>query len=270
MTNLELFYPAKPYNITQAFGIKNPSYEQFGFSKHNGIDFAVDTDGIVRAMCDGVVYEVGSNPDAGNFVRYKTRTPVFAEGKKGTVAFMYMHAKNQLVQVGDLITAGDALIVADNTGFSTGPHTHISAYFVNDSNVKLDGDPSVNSCFDHSKYFNGFYSDDVGKVTVILKSLVSSLTLLVKSVMMHQLLFNLMYMNINDFMGITIVGAALSGVIEFIKVKFGPTSGWTKALTVVLAVIIGGVYVFFRDTPVWTTIVGVLTTASAVYALVIK
>ncbi len=174
---LSLFYPAKPYNITQAFGILNPSYNQFGFTKHNGIDFTVDTDGIVNAMCDGVVYEVGYNAGAGNFVRYKTNVPVEAEGKTGYVAFMYMHAEKQLVKTGDQILAGDELIVADNTGFSTGPHTHISAYFIdNKTNIKLVGDPQTDHCFDFAKYYNGKYAAD------IKEGLVNKIKLLQKAI----------------------------------------------------------------------------------------
>ena len=170
---LSLYYPAKPYNITQAFGITNPSYNQFGFTKHNGVDFQVDKDGIVNAMCDGTVYEVGYNSGAGNFVRYKTNVPVEAEGKTGYVAFMYMHAEKHLVKTGDKIQAGDELIVADNTGFSTGPHTHISAYFIdNKTNIKLAGDPQTDHCFDFAKYYNGKYASDIKDgLTAQLKSL---------------------------------------------------------------------------------------------------
>ena len=158
---LELYYPAKPYEVTQAFGILNPSYNQFGFTRHNGIDFRVDADGIVRAMCDGYVYDVGFNNGAGNYVRYHTLKPVEAEGRTGTVAFMYMHAKENLVKVGQEVKAGDAIMVADNTGFSTGPHTHISAYFINELYEKIDGNPETDHCFDFSKYYNGLYSDSI-------------------------------------------------------------------------------------------------------------
>lgn len=169
---MELYYPAKPYIVRQGFGIYNPAYEQFGFNKHNGIDFAVDADGIVRAMCQGIVTEVhdyvrnGQFYGAGKAVRYRTTTPVTAEGQTAYVEFMYMHADKQLVGVGDIVTAGTPIIVADNTGFSTGPHTHISAYFIDinspTGNNKLPyGDKDADYCFDFSKYYNGKYADDV-------------------------------------------------------------------------------------------------------------
>lgn len=159
---LSLYIPAKPYIVTQAFGIYNPAYLQFGFDKHNGVDFKVDTDGIVNAMCDGVVTDVGFNSGAGNFVRYRTKTPVEAEGRTAYVEFMYMHAEKALVKKGDVVSAGDDLIIADNTGFSTGPHTHISAYLINENGYKQEVlDPRANHCFDFAKYYNGKYAADI-------------------------------------------------------------------------------------------------------------
>src|SRR3990167_5835535 len=136
MSKLELFFPAKPYNVTQAFGIYNPAYLQFGFELHNGADFTIEPDGLVHAMCDGEVTETGFNSGAGNFVRYKTE-PMEAEGRTGVVEFMYMHGKEILVKKGDKVLCGDSLMIADNTGFSTGPHTHISAYFIGSNGLKI-------------------------------------------------------------------------------------------------------------------------------------
>lgn len=159
---LSLYYPAKPYQIHQAWGVYNPAYEQFGFNHHNGIDFGVDTDGIVRAMCDGKVTETGYNPTgSGKYVKYRTG-PVECEGITCLVEFYYMHADHQLVQASDILHTGDAVIVADNTGFSTGPHTHISAYRLSlDGTTRLDNNPPYGDTFDHSKYFNGLYADDI-------------------------------------------------------------------------------------------------------------
>lgn len=174
MDKLELFYPAKPYNVTQAFGIKNGTYKENGlkFTHHNGIDFRVDTDGIVRAMCDGVVYEVGENDKAGKYARYKT----FVDGAPGAVAFMYMHGHEILVEKGQEVKVGDPIMVADNTGLSTGPHTHISAYYVNSNNIKLPiGSESTDWCLDFSRYYNGYYADDAQSVFHIIRSIIKLL-----------------------------------------------------------------------------------------------
>lgn len=77
-------------------------------------------------------------------------------------------------------------------------------------------------------------------------------------------------MDINAFLGIAIVGVALSGVVQLMKLKFG-TSGWqTKALTVVLALVVADGYVWIKDTPYFETVILVLTTTSAVYAFMKK
>lgn len=77
-------------------------------------------------------------------------------------------------------------------------------------------------------------------------------------------------MNINDFVSIMVVGAILSLIIQALKTQFGTTSGVTRGLTVVLALIVGGGYVWLRSTPYFETAVLVLSTSSAVYALIVK
>lgn len=76
--------------------------------------------------------------------------------------------------------------------------------------------------------------------------------------------------NMNDFLGIAVVGAALSGLIEWLKTTFRTTSLGTKLLTIVLAIVIGALYVWLHGTPVWSTILGVLAAASTVYAFLLK
>jgi len=76
--------------------------------------------------------------------------------------------------------------------------------------------------------------------------------------------------NVNDFLGIAVVGSALSLLIQWLKQKFGTDSTKTKALTIGLAIVVGGVYTFLQGTTYWTTILGILGAASTVYALFLK
>lgn len=76
-------------------------------------------------------------------------------------------------------------------------------------------------------------------------------------------------MEISDFMGIMVVGAVLSLVIQGLKNWLGTDSLSTRGLTIALALIVGGGYVWLRSTPYFQTAVLVLTTASAVYAIFI-
>jgi hypothetical protein len=77
-------------------------------------------------------------------------------------------------------------------------------------------------------------------------------------------------MEIQDFSQLLVVGTATSLLINYLKNKFGTETMATKALTLALAVVVGGAYVYLRDTNVWQTIVQVLVVSSAVYALFLR
>lgn len=71
-------------------------------------------------------------------------------------------------------------------------------------------------------------------------------------------------MDIQEFMGIAVVGAILSFIVELIKDE-SSSPRMTKGLTLVLAIIVAGGYVMVRSTPYFETVVTVLGTASIVY-----
>lgn len=75
---------------------------------------------------------------------------------------------------------------------------------------------------------------------------------------------------IQEFLGIAIVGVVLSFLIEVINRKFGIGGARAKALTILLALSVGTIYVWLRSTPYWQTILTVLMAASTVYAFIIK
>jgi len=77
-------------------------------------------------------------------------------------------------------------------------------------------------------------------------------------------------MDINEILGISIVGAILTGAVAMIKAKFGIEGYQTKVLTILLSMLVGGTYVMIRSTPYFQTILGVLVTSSTVYALLRK
>jgi len=73
-----------------------------------------------------------------------------------------------------------------------------------------------------------------------------------------------------DFLAITVVGALLSAVVEFTKGMFGEGSTKTKFIVIGLSILVGGIYAFLRSTEYWTTMIMVLTSASTVYALILR
>lgn len=73
-----------------------------------------------------------------------------------------------------------------------------------------------------------------------------------------------------EIIGITVVGAALSGFIQWLKVKLNAEGLQVKLLTVALAMVVGAAYVLLRDTSLWPTILAILGAASTVYAFLLK
>lgn len=73
-------------------------------------------------------------------------------------------------------------------------------------------------------------------------------------------------MEISAFLGIGIVGAVLSLVVEYIKAKSVDQLN-LRTLVIALSLVVGSVYWFLADTVYYETVLGVLASASTVYAL---
>lgn len=72
---------------------------------------------------------------------------------------------------------------------------------------------------------------------------------------------------IEQFLSIGIVGASLSFLVQWLQNKFGVEGSETKVIAIVGSTILGGVIWFLSTTPIWATILGVLASASTVYAM---
>lgn len=77
-------------------------------------------------------------------------------------------------------------------------------------------------------------------------------------------------MDITDFTAIAVIGAMLSVVIQIIKNRYGTDTNATKLLTLGLSLAFGGFYVLLQSTPYFQTTILVLSSASAVYALLLR
>ena len=161
---MKLSYPVKPWIVTQAHGIKNPSYNQFGFSEHNGVDVALGTDGKIYAPCDLEVLEIGFNNGAGNYVRLFSPEKLTVDGIQCYVGIMAMHLLRATCKEGQKLKIGDEIGFAGNTGFSTGPHTHFTfrrySKKVWNKKFQLDTDKEADHTFDPSPYWTGKYAVD--------------------------------------------------------------------------------------------------------------
>lgn len=77
-------------------------------------------------------------------------------------------------------------------------------------------------------------------------------------------------MEINDFLSIGIVGVALSLVMEWIKAKFETSPFGSKVLVLGLSLAIGAVFYFLNGTVYWQAFIGVLGTATVVWAFLLN
>ena len=74
----------------------------------------------------------------------------------------------------------------------------------------------------------------------------------------------------DTFLSIALVGAGLSLAMNWIKAKWGTTSVGSRAIVIILSLAIGGVFYFLKDTAFWQSAIGVLASASTVYAVLLK
>ena len=75
---------------------------------------------------------------------------------------------------------------------------------------------------------------------------------------------------IQDIFGLAIVGVALTTGIQALKNKFGGDSTRTKLITVAAAILLGAGYWALRDTDILVNFLGILGTASTIYALFVN
>lgn len=182
MSKLEIWFPCKPFQVTQAWGISNPTYNQYGFSRHNGVDFKPHWNDVTFDLYCPLkmeVTEVMFNDGAGNYIRFVSVDKWLVEGVECYVGGMIMHMKQQAVSVGQIVDVGQFLGVANNTGTSTGPHTHLSLYRLSQKeNIpqnRLDTDPTTNYTFNPQPFWSGYHAQDYG---VVMKIYVAILNLL--------------------------------------------------------------------------------------------
>lgn len=157
----------KPFVITQAWGIKNPAYEQFGYSKHNGTDFKRYYDqresefSLYWGLDNCEVYFSGFETNTGFCVKANSLDFYdFPDGKRARINLILMHMKEQpKVVTGQILKVGTPVGLADNTGFSTGLHTHRNGRRVDKDLNLIDVNEASNS-FDTMLFDTGLYAQD--------------------------------------------------------------------------------------------------------------
>lgn len=186
---LKIYWPFKPYVITQVWGNPNSAYsKQFNdstFTLHNGIDANIGArnwDGstvseypVYCPVKGFTVKTVDYAPQGGGNELWLISDNKLQIGDKLAYAWIPLcHAKKIFVKSGDKPSLGELIMIADNTGFSTGVHTHMGLYRVDinpntNGIIELDQNNATNS-YNPSAFFTSKYAIDQASLPTLIKS----------------------------------------------------------------------------------------------------
>lgn len=179
---LELFLPVSPHTINQPWGVYNAVYKQFGFSLHNGVDLALVNGQEIYAPFDCTVIRTDNQPNGGGIFAGLLSDNVYSfdDGVQCRVLIDFLHCQRLLVKKDDQVNVGELVALGDNTGFSTGSHTHmqcrrvrlsplttpVSDYRrVGETFAYIDIDRNdANNSFDPVPYFSPLYAKEYREI----------------------------------------------------------------------------------------------------------
>lgn len=177
---MKLHRPFRPWYVSQKWGVANPFYEQFGFSRHNGLDVVplkttppyinLKTWPIYCPEDGFYVFGVYYSPNgAGHELVLASKKELDLPTGKGHLHISFMHNEKILVPPGYEPKKGELLCIGDNSGASTGPHSHIGGYRKDNKGRKLDENDS-NGSFNIEPLFLQTYAADQATLPTLLKS----------------------------------------------------------------------------------------------------
>lgn len=123
--------------ITQKFGKTSSSGRLYASGTHNGVDFGVPTGTRVKTVLGGTVVGSGDTDLACPGASYGKW--VLVRHNNG-LATLYAHLSLIKVSSGATVNTGDVIGYSGNTGYSTGPHLHLTAFAA--SAVQIESRPS--------------------------------------------------------------------------------------------------------------------------------
>jgi hypothetical protein len=178
---LKIYWPMKPYVITQIWGKPSNAYStQFNdpnFKQHNGIDANVGRSGDIAYQTQFPIYcpvegfrveSVSYEANGGGNQISLVSIDSMQIGNKLCYARIWLcHGKKVLVKQNYEPKLGELLMIGNNTGFSTGPHTHMGLYRVDGYGDKLDSNFATGS-IDPSLFFANEYAIEKAGVPLLI------------------------------------------------------------------------------------------------------
>ena len=118
-------WPTTDVYITQQFGKTSASGRLYASGSHNGLDLRALMGTSIMAMADGVIAGAGNTDLA--CARVSFGNWILVKHDNGLAA-TFAHLSVISVKEGQRVKRGDIIGYSGNTGYSTGPHLHISVY----------------------------------------------------------------------------------------------------------------------------------------------
>lgn len=123
--------------VTQQFGKTSSSGRLYASGTHNGVDFGTPIGTPVKAVLSGTVIGTGNTDLTCAGASYGKW--ILLRHNNG-LASLYAHLSLTKIAQGDTVSTGDVIGYSGNTGYSTGPHLHLTVIAA--SAVKVQSLPS--------------------------------------------------------------------------------------------------------------------------------
>ncbi|MES2985779.1 MAG: peptidoglycan DD-metalloendopeptidase family protein [Patescibacteria group bacterium] len=120
-----LEWPVDNVYITQKFGKTNASGRLYVSGTHNGVDFRAPVGTPLKSAGNGKVAGTGDTDKDCRGVSFGKWILIKYDNGLATT---YGHLSQISVTPGQAVSAGDVVGYSGNTGYSTGPHLHVSMY----------------------------------------------------------------------------------------------------------------------------------------------
>jgi murein DD-endopeptidase MepM/ murein hydrolase activator NlpD len=120
-----LIWPLDNIFITQGFGITSASGRLYASGSHNGVDFRASIGTPVKATASGIIVGTGDTDVTCAGASYGKWILIKHNNGLSTV---YGHLSLIKVAAGQTVTIGDVIGYSGKTGYSTGPHLHLSVF----------------------------------------------------------------------------------------------------------------------------------------------
>lgn len=120
-----LSWPLENIFVTQFFGKTIDAKKLYVSGTHNGVDFRASRGTPVKATLKGKVKGVGNTDEQKGCYSYGKW--ILVEHPNG-LSTLYAHLDLIKVSVGNEVRTGEVIGYSGNTGYSTGPHLHLTVY----------------------------------------------------------------------------------------------------------------------------------------------